>query len=268
MMVISILGYASIYAITGALTGLLSGLLGLGGGLIVVPALLYIFHLTHSIPPDLHMHVAAGSSLAIMIFTGLASIRAHHNIGGILWSVYYRLWPGIVIGTIAGAVLADHMSTHWLKVLFGLFLLFVSINMISNINITRRAIRPRKWVNRLVSVLIGFKSGLLGIGGGALVIPYLNYCGVNAQKIPAVSSLCTLTVAVTGTIAVMITGINELHLPAYCTGYIYWPAVILIAFPSVFFAPVGARLTYTLPVKQLKYGFVIILLIATFNLLY
>ncbi len=268
MMITTLLEHAAIYGLTGIVTGLIAGILGIGGGMIVVPALLYIFQHTQTIPASMEMQVAAGTSLAIMIFTAQASVRAHYKHGAVLWDIYHRLWPGVIIGTLAGAFLAHRLPTHWLKIIFGLFLLFISINMLLTIHINHPQRSPGKWVNRLVTFLIGFKSGLLGIGGGALIIPYLDYCGVGVKKIPAVSALCTLTVAVIGTVAFMITGNNEPGLPAYSTGYIYWPAVILVAISSVLFAPLGARLTYILPVQQLKYGFIVILLITSINLLF
>jgi uncharacterized membrane protein YfcA len=108
---------------------------------------------------------------------------------------------------------------------------------------------------------------LLGIGGGALIIPYLNYQGVQAQKIPAISALCTMTVAVVGTVTCMITGYRELGLPNYCTGYVYWPAVLAVAMPSVLCAPWGTKMTYILPVRQLKYAFTAVLLLTAIHLL-
>ena len=268
MIIASLVEHGVVYALTGAFAGLIAGVLGIGGGMIVVPALLYIFNQTHAIPASMSMHVAAGSSLAIMIFTAQSSARAHHRQGEILWNIYSLLWPGIIVGTITGAIVADILPTHWLKILFGIFLIVIAINMLTNIHVTHPHRFPGNLINRLISFIIGFKSGLLGIGGGALIIPYLSYCGVETQKIPAISALCTLTVAMIGTIVFMITGSNEVGLPSYCTGYIYWPAVIWVAIPSVLFAPIGAHLTYTLPVKQLRYGFTAVLLIAGIDLLF
>lgn len=258
----------AIFALTGAFAGFMAGVLGIGGGMIVVPALAFIFHHSQIIPDALEMHVAAGSSLAIMIFTAQASVRAHRKTGEILWPIYHRLWPGILFGTISGAIIADLLPTDWLKIIFGIFLLIIAFKMLANIHVDHPHHVPSIWVDRLISYLIGFKSGLLGIGGGALIVPYLNYCGVNTYKIPAVSSLCTLTVAMIGTIAFIVTGSNEVGLPEFCSGYVYWPAVIWVAIPSMLFAPIGAQITYALPVQQLKYGFTAILFIAALDLIF
>ena len=267
MIFLSAMEHGTLFALTGAFAGLIAGILGIGGGMIVVPCLLYIFHLIQAIPTPIEMHMAAGTSLAIMIFTSQASIRAHYRQGDILWSTFMPLWPGIVLGAISGAVLADFVSSTALKIIFGIVLLLIGLNMLVNVKITYAKRFPAPWINRLFSYFMGLKSGFLGIGGGAVIIPYLNYCGVDTHKIPAVSSLCTFTVAVVGTITCMITGSNEPGLPPFATGYVYWPAVIWVAIPSMLFAPVGAQVSYALPIQQLKYGFTAILLIAAIDLL-
>ena len=264
----AILQNSAIFALTGAFAGLMSGILGIGGGLIVVPTLAYIFHHGHMIPPDMEMRVAAGTSLAIMIFTAQATVRAHQRQGTILWDIYQRLWPSVLIGTAVGALLADYLSTIWLKMILGLVLLVLAFKMLIHVHITHRPHTPSLWVNRLVNFVIGFQAGLLGIGGGALIIPYLIYCGIEPRKIPGVAALCTLTVAMIGTMVFIITGTNESGLPSGATGYVFWPAVFWVAIPSMLFAPMGAHMTYVLPIKQLKYGFSIILLLAALDLLF
>lgn len=259
--------YVLVYIATGAIAGLIAGTLGIGGGMIIVPALLYIFQHTADVPHSLEMHFAAGTSLAIMIFTGQAAVRAHMRRNGILWSAYRRLNMGIIWGALAGALLAYQLPTYWLKVLLAIFLLLIAVEMMFNPNLPQRKDFPPQWVNRLVGMLIGFKSGLLGIGGGALVIPYLSYCGVDRRQTAGVSSVCTLTVAIIGTIAVIITGSTESGLPQWATGYVYWPAVVWVAIPSMIFAPIGAHLTYKLPLEHLKHAFIVVLLIAAINLI-
>lgn len=267
MMTMMLLVHMLIYIATGALAGLIAGTLGIGGGMIIVPALLYIFQHTHQVPPALQMHFAAGTSLAIMIFTGQSSVRAHIRQKGILWPAYHRLQAGIILGTVMGVLLAYQLPTHGLKILLALFLFLIAAEMIFHPDLPHRNDFPAQWVNRLVGVLIGFKSGLLGIGGGALVVPYLSYCGVERRQTAGVSAMCTLTVAIIGTIAVIITGSTESDLPAWSTGYVYWPAVVWVAIPSMISAPLGARLTYHLSLNHLKHAFVVVLLLAAINLI-
>lgn len=263
-----LLMYAVIYILAGAFAGLMSGTFGIGGGIVVVPALLYIFEFSHAVPSDYVMHFAVGSSLAIMLFTSTAAIYAHSKHGSLLWPVYRGLVLGISIGVVLGALTADIIPTDWLKVIFGLFLLFIAGKMFFGFKVKDVHGFPKPWIHQLISFVIGFKSGLLGIGGGALIIPYLTWCGVDTRKIASVSALCTLTVAIIGTIFFLFSGLNKPLPPNHLTlGYLYWPAVILMAIPSMIVAPIGTKLNYVLPVTQLKYIFIVILAITAINMI-
>lgn len=268
MILSNLLLYGSIYVFLGVFAGLMSGILGIGGGVVVVPGLVFVFQHSKLIPEDALMHVAAGTSLAVMIITSQSSLRAHLKLGEVLWSVFNKLWPGIVLGTIAGALVATYIPTYWLKIIFACFLLLIALKMMTDMHVSHPEHFPPNWVNRLVSFLIGFKSGLLGVGGGVLIIPYLTYCGVAVRKIAAVSNLCTFTVAIVGTIVFMLTGMQSMHSVSYATGYVYWPAVVAVAIPSSLIAPLGAKLNYIAPVHYLKYGFIVILIITAIKMLY
>lgn len=267
MMILDILMDGAAYVVIGAFAGLMASVLGIGGGVIVVPGLMFIFQYNQIIPEDILMQVAAGTSLAVMIFTSQSSLRAHLKLGEVLWSIFKKLWPGIVAGVISGALIANYIPTYWLKIIFAVFLFLVAFKMLADVHVTHPARFPGVWINRLISYLIGLKSGLLGIGGGVLIVPYLTYCGVEIRKIAAVSNLCTLTVALVGTVVFMITGRDEMASIPYSTGYVYWPAVLWVGIPSSLIAPFGAKLNYALPVKQLKYGFIVIVLITATKML-
>lgn len=258
----------ALYMLAGCFTGFLSGLFGLGGGIIVVPALLSIFHLTHAIPDALCMHFAVGTSLAIMLWTALASIHAHTKQGAILWPVFFRLIKGVIIGVIIGGIVANFISTEVLKLIFGIFLILISWKIIHSIHQTHAHGFPRPLIHHLVSFAIGFKSGLLGVGGGALIIPYLTWCGVDIRKIASISAACTLIVSLFGSLVFSLTGLEtNQHIP-FTIGHIYWPAVLFMAIPSMLTARIGARLNYKLPVKQLRIIFAVILFITGVNMVY
>lgn len=268
MMISDLIFNGVIYGLIGAFAGLMAGVLGIGGGVIVVPGLMFIFQHNQIIPEQMLMHTAAGSSLATMIFTSQSSLRAHLKIGGVLWTLFNKLWPGILIGVISGSILATFIPTNWLKRIFSIFLYLVALKMLTDLKVTHPARFPKNWVNRIVSYLIGLKSGMLGVGGGVLIVPYLTYCGVDVRKIAAVSNLCTLTVALVGSLVFMMTGFHAMDTIPYATGYIYWPAVVAVAIPSVIVAPLGAKLNYVLPVKQLKFVFIVMLLITATRMLF
>lgn len=258
---------ALFYSLVGALAGFISGTMGVGGGVVVVPALFFLFNHEGLIPAELSMHFAVGTSLAIMVFTSQASIRAHSDLSDILWPLYRKLVLGIVLGAFWGVFLVEFIPVGLLQLLLIAFLTVVIFRTLWSKNTNETLRFPPSWLSTLVSAFIGFISGLLGLGGGMLVIPYLAYMGVDLRKMAAVSALCTLTVALVGTLTLILMGLGKTVFPPYSTGYIYWPAVLWVAIPSCLMAPVGAKLTYRLPIKQLKYGFVAVLIISIINLM-
>lgn len=252
----------------GSLVGLISGLLGIGGGIIVVPILLVYFDHLADFPINQSMTYAVASSLAVMVFTSSAAVFAHLRLKGIDWAAYRKLVYGLIVGVLCGSSLAKKIPTHFLEGLFATFLLFIAYRMSQQVEARPEAHFPDVVVNFLTSMGIGLASGLLGVGGGTLIIPYLMYCGIDARRISAVSAACTLTAAVVGSaIFVLKQHSYVLSIPG-ASGYVYWPAVWGIAIPSMLFAPIGARLMYRLPVKRLRLLFVFILLITAVHLLH
>lgn len=252
---------------TGVITGLLAGILGLGGGIIVVPALLMIFENTPLIPISLQMHVAVASSLAIMVLTTFSAIFAHLRLNESRMSLFIRLAPGLFVGTVLGVYCAEWVPTSLLKGVFACFLLFVAVKMLLMSHQLEPSHFPRPSVHHLVMLLIGTNSGLLGVGGGSLIIPYLTHHGVNVRDIPLLSAGCTFLVALVGATTFLLITPSVADLPLYSTGFIYWPAVLGIAIPSMIFAPVGAKWMYRLPTKQLRYGFIVLLGLIALNIL-
>lgn len=249
-----------LFFIAGCFAGLMSGLLGIGGGMVVVPALSLIFEHNHVVPEHLIMHIASGTSLCAMIFTSQFSLWGHYRYGDILWSLYQRLVLFICAGTAIGAMLADRVPTGQIRLIFGLFLVLVATQTLLSKPSLKTRFRPPTWLNRLVGTLTGIISGFLGIGGGTIMIPYLSRAKVPMRKIAAISSLTSLTVALIGTLTVIATGFHDNYAP-YSTGYIYWPAVLLIAIPSMFFARLGAKLAYKIRLRRLRAFFIVFLFV-------
>ncbi|STX52893.1 permease [Legionella busanensis] len=266
MMLITFLTGA-LYSFTGIVAGLMSGMIGIGGGIIIVPALLFIFQYIGKMPADLAIHLATGTSLAIILFISQATVRAHYRQGTILWSAFLKLAPGIFMGAFVGVLLSNYLPVIWLERILAFFLLLIAIERIFNFKLSQPTPHyPPTALNILISFFIGLISGLLGIGGGVLIIPYLSYCGLNIKKITPIAALCIMTAAIVGTIMFIVIGFSEAALPAYSTGYVYWPAVLCVALPSIFSAFWGAKLTYLLSQKHLEYVFIVILLITSIQL--
>mgnify|MGYP005752860829 FL=1 len=248
----------ALYLVLGAAVGVIAGLLGVGGGLLIVPALTWLFLDTGLLPEDT-VQFAVGTSLATIVFTSLSSIRAHHRRGAVRWDVVARLVPGIVLGTFAGALLATVLDSSTLAMVFGVFEIGIAIYMALDVKpVPGRGLPGTAGMTTAGSV-IGAVSALLGIGGGTLTVPFLVWCNVVMRDAVATASACGLPIAVAGTAGFIIFGLGA-STAAGATGYVYWPAVAGIVAASVFTAPLGAALAHRLPARQLKRVFSVVLL--------
>ena len=243
----------------GFVAGFVAGLLGVGGGLIIVPVLILIFQ-SNNFNHDIIVHMAIGTSLATIIFTSLSSIYAHHfRHKAVLWDVVMQLTPGIIVGALLGAILADFISAKNLQQFFGFFELAVAAQMAFNIKASAARTLPGYKGIFSTGSGIGFISSIVGIGGGTLTVPFLTWCNVKMQYAVATSSACGLPIAVAGCIGFVLMGWNETTLPAYSLGYIYWPAFFSIVLSSMLIAPVGAWFAHRLSAAKLKRFFSIVL---------
>ena len=252
----------------GIAAGFLAGLFGLGGGIIVVPALVFMY--THvDIPDHVRMQFAEGTSLAVTVCTALSAMIAHYRRGSVLWVVFRRMVPCMMIGVVAGAVSAHYIHSQWLMILFGLFLLFVALRMMLKRSVDDAETMPEVPF-RVVGPAgggIGFVSGLLGIGGGSMSVPFLHACSVSMRRAVGTSASMTLPIAVVGALTYMFMG-SGVKDAAWSTGYVYWPAVISIAPLSVCCAPLGAALSHRLPERMLRRLFACLLVIVGIKMLW
>ncbi|RUM94990.1 MAG: sulfite exporter TauE/SafE family protein [Thiothrix sp.] len=255
-----------LYITTGAIAGVLAGLLGVGGGIIIVPALLWSFNRL-DIATDHAMQAAVGTSLATIVITSLSSILAHQKRGAILWKTVRDFTPGILLGAIFGAIVADYIPSHALQTVFAIFILLVAVQMILGGAPSPHRQLPGKTIMKIAGSTIGLLSAVVGIGGGSLTVPFLAYCNITMQKAVATSSACGLPIAIAGSIGFAITGLNESNLPEWSSGYIYWPAFAGITVMSALFAPLGTRLAHALPVVALKQVFGLLLLLMGLKIL-
>jgi len=247
-----------LYLLLGAFVGVLAGLFGVGGGLVIVPALVFIFK-GQGVSAEVIMHLAIGTSLATIMITSVSSVRAHHQHGAVLWLAFRKLAPGIVVGTLLGSYIVDQLPNNALRIIFGLFELLVAAQMGFGIKTSPHHQLPGWPGMSLTGIIIGKVSAIIGIGGGTLTVPFLVWCNVGMRQAVATSAACGLPIAIAGTAGFMLTGWNEPQLPAWSSGYIYWPAFAGIALASVLFAPLGATLAHTLPADKLKRYFAIFL---------
>jgi uncharacterized protein len=251
----------------GIVSGVLAGLFGIGGGLVIVPVLVFLFT-AHGIPTDLVMVMAIATSLATIILTATSSVLAHNRLGSVLWDKVYRLAPGIVLGAILGAVVAGHINAGFLKAIFIVFLLYVGIQMALEIQPKTGSANYSRQIDFRVAGAIGLLSSLLGIGGGTLTVPYLVHCRYPMRNAVAIASACGLPIAVAGTISYMFLGMNATNLPAGSFGYVYLPSFFGVVIGSVFTAPFGAKLAHKLPAQQIKRYFSLLIFVLALKLMW
>lgn len=246
------------YLLTGAIAGLMAGLLGIGGGLVIVPALAFVFA-SQGFSDATLMHYAVGTSLATIVLTSVSSLRAHHLRGNVLWPAFRNLTPGILLGALAGAWLARHVSSPGLALFFGVFEVLVALQLLTGRQPAAHRSLPGGGGLTAAGGVIGGVSSLLGIGGGTLTVPFLLWNGVDIRKAVGTAAACGLPIAAAGATGFVISGLalgSEQH---WSSGFIYWPAVAGIVLASVPLAPLGARLAHILPRHVLQVVFAMVL---------
>lgn len=249
-----------VYLVIGAFTGLLSGLLGIGGGVIVVPALSAVFLRTNIIPHEYVMQMAIGTSLAIVVFTAVSGLIAHHKRGSVRWDIVKRIAPSLVIGTIIGAALAKGLSSHFLRIFFSVFLVVISLRLLfAKTNTEVESSLPRKKAY-FFSGLIGMLSSILGIGGGVMLVPFLLHCQIKMSEASGTSLACGMMVGIVATTSFILSQLGAQQIIPLSTGFIYWPALAGVAVASMLFAPVGTALAHKIPTMILKKIFAVCLL--------
>jgi len=251
----------------GMVSGVLAGLFGIGGGLVVVPVLVFLFT-AYGLPSDKMMIMAIATSLAAIILTAISSVLAHHRLGSVLWHKVFRLTPGIMMGSILGAVIADHIRTDYLRYIFIVFLLYVGTQMALNKKPKVGAANYSKLVDFCVANTIGLLSALVGIGGGTLTVPYLVHCHYPMRNAVAIASACGLPIAVASTLSYMVLGMNAPNLPTWSFGYVYLPSFIGVGIGSIFTAPIGAKLAHKLPAQRLKRYFSVLIFMMAIKLMW
>ncbi|WP_454722657.1 MULTISPECIES: sulfite exporter TauE/SafE family protein [Cupriavidus] len=243
----------------GAFTGFCAGLLGVGGGMLMVPFLTLLFTYL-DFPHAAIVHMAIATSMATILFTSLSSVRAHHRHGMVRWKLVLALAPGILAGgLLGGGKVFAALKTGWLSLLFAVFVGFSAWQMLRN-----RKPAPHRQLPGTPGMLgaggvIGFLSSLVGAGGGFVSVPFMAWCNVPIHNAVATSAALGFPIAVASVIGYVWSGFGAAGLPTGSLGYIYLPALAVIALASVLTAPLGARTAHRLDVAQLKKVFACLL---------
>lgn len=256
-----------VYLCCGAVVGVLAGLLGVGGGTIVVPILVAVFPY-QGVPPQYVQQLALGTSLASIMFTSLSSARAHHLRGAVQWNIFWHITPGILVGTFLGGIIATHLPTLFLKIFFICFLFAISAQMISSYRPPASRNMPGALGTAAAGGVIGMISSFVGIGGGSLSVPFMTYCNMDIHKAVGTSAAIGFPIALAGTLGYIVGGWGRPGLPPDTLGFVHLWALFGIAAASCVTAPLGVRLSHSLPTKKLKRFFAIFLMCVGLKMLW
>jgi len=248
---------------------MLAGLLGVGGGLILVAALLWVLPL-HGVPKDAVMHAALASSMASIVMTAASSAYAHHHRGSVLWPTVWWMVPGLLVGGWLGSLFAVGLSADVLRVFVAVYCFIAAAQLVFGKNHARgdgAAIVPRGTSMSAAGIGIGAVSAVVGIGGGSMTVPLLVWRGVLPVRAVGTSSACGVAIGMASALGYV------LHapagaLPTHALGYVYLPAAIGVTITSVLAAPFGTRLAHAISGPALKRIFAAFLALVGAAILY
>ena len=248
-----------IYCVLGACAGVLAGLLGVGGGIVIVPMLVFTFGWLN-FPPEHIMLLALGTSLGSIVFTSISSSLSHSRRGAVDWRAMLRISPGILLGTFCGSHVAAHIPKQALQIIFVVFLVYVVSQMFLGKKPKASRELPGTLGMSAAGLVIGGISSLVGIGGGTLSVPFLVWHNVEMHRAVGTSAAIGFPIALSGFFGYMLAGLSAQNLPPYAAGYVYLPALVCLVTCSMLTAPLGVRISHSLPVPKLKRCFAILLL--------
>jgi uncharacterized membrane protein YfcA len=254
------------YLAIGSVSGFFAGLLGIGGGIILVPALLVAFGAA-DFPPSAIFQAALGTSMATILFTALSSLRSHHGHGAVMLPVVLNFTPGVLAGTALGTVIARHVPTAGLTAFFSLFLIAVAVQLGLGIRPKAGRMLPGRAGQGLAGLVIGVVSALAAVGGGAMTVPFLSWCNCPIRKAIGTAAAVGFPIALGGTLGYIVNGWDVAALPAGRLGFVYLPALLWTVLAGVVTAPFGARAAHVLPALVLRRVFAVLLLLVAAKML-
>lgn len=246
------------YLLTGVVVGFFAGLLGIGGGMVMVPLLVFVFDAV-AIPPQHALHMALATAIGTILFTSLSSMRAHHAFGAVDWRVVRSMAPGILAGSFLAALVAGFIPTKPLAVMFTTLVFCAGTQML--LDLRPKGTRPIPGTAALFGAAagIGAISSLLSAGGAFLSIPFLAWCGVPLRRAIGTAAAIGFPIALAGTAGHVLQGLRVEGLPRWSAGYVYLPALVLVVATSMLSAPLGARMAHRVPVRRLRFIFAVTL---------
>lgn len=261
-------GFAVLLVLVGAFAGVLAGLLGVGGGIVIVPALFWVLGAL-GVPSDVVMPVAVASSLAIIVPTSVSSARAHWRRGTVDADLL-RLWgPFVVAGALIGGLLSFVIDAAALQAVFGIVALAVAVNLaIPRQLVLAERLPASRAAQGGIAGGIGGLSALMGIGGGTLTVPILSAFAYPAHRAVGTAAAFGFLIAVPGVVGFVLSGLGVEGRPLLSLGYVSLPALLVIFPATVLLAPVGAGLAHRLPAQRLRQAFALFLGLTALRMLW
>ncbi|MCG8313070.1 MAG: sulfite exporter TauE/SafE family protein [Pseudomonadales bacterium] len=252
---------------TGVFAGILAGLLGVGGGIVIVPVLFFLFQ-GFGVSPESAMVVATATSLATIVPTSISSIRSHNQKGNVDVVLIKRWWAYILVGVLVGSWLVTRIDGTWLTVLFGVIATLSALNMLFRTG--KSALfqhLPGQVGQTMMGTSIGFFSTMVGIGGGTISVPLLTLYNYPAHKAVGTAAAIGLIISLPGALTMLLFGSTPIDAPVGTFGFVNLVGFLCIVPLTVLFAPVGASLAAKLDAAKLKKVFAVVLLITGLRML-
>lgn len=255
----------------GILTGFLSSMFGFGGGFVVIPILYLLLPQLH-VPHSLVMHVAVGTSLAIMIVNAMNSTVSHHRQRHILWFIFFRMAPAIAVGSLIGGLVSPFIEGNILRYLFILFVIYTIVSSLVKKTFVEAKDNdiqmPGQVVTSLVGTAVGFIATLLGVGGSMITIPFLRKCQLKMVNAVSLATPLSLPIAIVGAITSVFTGAQQSDLPSWCFGFVYIPAFIGIVIGGFIGVPIGTRVAHHMPDRLFSKIYILLLAVVVITMIF
>ena len=247
-------------AILGIFTGFLAGLLGVGGGLVLIPILTFMFHNTLGLDTPLAVKMAIATGMSTIVVTSLASTRMHHQLGAVRWDLVKGLTPGLILGSLVSSLwLFSIINGKVLALVFAGFAAFSATQMLLDRKPKPSRDMPGRVGQWAAGGLIGVVSGLVGAGGAFMSVPFMVWCNVPMRQVVATSAALGFPIALFNAVGYVVSGWQVTGTPVYSFGYVWLPALLMVCLSTMFTAPIGARMAHRWPVKKLKRAFAVLL---------
>jgi uncharacterized membrane protein YfcA len=247
--------------------GTIAGLLGVGGGIVLVPVMFWLFTFI-DFPEAIAAHMAVATSLATIVFTSISSMRAHHQRGAVDFNLLKRWGPALAIGALAGGLAARFFDGDVLTGVFGAVGLLVAVNLAIPKTLVIAPQLPHPAIQGAMGIVIGFISSLMGIGGGTLGVPTLAAFSYPIHKAVGTAAAFGFVIALPAAIGFIISGWDVPGRPPLSLGYVSLAAALIILPFTIGFAPLGARLAHALEPIWVKRAFSLFLALTAIKMIH